>query len=329
MGWNTPLSQGHFTTDANGQPRNWHLRPSDQAAFLALQDAGGHPKPTRAVYAKYQMSGLRDVGGTQRVVRPVTIPAGTRVYKLTGGLEKHEPAGPLKAGPQLDALIRSELLFKNDTMSPWWAPVDHFEEDTGGIREHFGNMVLNATAFAGPGKLTLREYARFMSAVTLEWNKLSYYVELELSKAVHAYWGQFEEQVGISDAAKLTRADNSAAWGDGEQVRIVQDGSDRYIHYRNESGHKYYLPEHLGGMEAWQFYIPKFEKTDIHQDRIRAIPATDTEALAAHFGMGHVVAEAHAQVAQFKQFQKMAASPPSATAETAPVSGARHGANRA
>lgn len=304
MGWNMPLSQAHFITDANGQPRNSYLRPSDQGAFLALQDEQGKPKPGQDVYRKYMFSGLKDVGGKQRVVRPVTVPAGTRIYKLTGGLEKHEVAGPLRAGAQLDLLMRSDVLFKNDTLSPWWAPVDGFEEDTGGIREHFGNMVLNSMAMTGPGALTLREYARFMSAVVLEWNKLSYYVELQLARPVHAYWGQFEEQVGAQDAAKLTVADAGAAWADGEQTRIVTSGSDRYVVYKGEAGRKYYLPDHLGGMEAWQFYIPKFEKTDVDPAQIRVLPATDTDGLAEHLGCTGVIEEARAQISAFEQFKR-------------------------
>lgn len=302
------LNQAHFATAREGSDnanRNILLDLSNQEAFLALRDSEGRPKASAEVLRRYAASGLSDKNGVKRVVRVVTIPKGTRIYKLTGGLEAHEDAGaPVSVAERAVSLMKSEVLFKFPIVTPWWAPVAPFEEDLGGIRAHFENMVVNAAAFAGPAELTLREYARFMSAVVLEWNKLNYYVEVTLARDVNAYWGQFEEQVGTAISAKLTApAGGNAGWGwtAAEGVRIEVVSGDAFIVYKGEENKRYYLPAHLGGLEAWQFYIPKFEKADVDEASVKVLPSRDSRALAEHFGCAGVFEEAQAMAAKFKQ----------------------------
>ena len=308
----TGLGQSHFsqsrewTDNAN---RNILLDLSNQQAFLNLVDDGGLPKASSAVHTRYSSDGLCDANGVRRVVRVVTIPAGTRIFKLTGGLEAHETNGGIDDRARAAALMKSVVLFAFSTMSPWWTPVGSFQEDTGGIRAHFQNMVLNSIAAKGAGELTLREYVRFMSAVVLEWNRLTYYVEATLAKDVLAYWGQFEEQVATSKLAELRAGNTAAAAGapGANAVTFEQDGTNTFIRYPNEPG-KYYLPAEtsamLGGMEAWQFYIPKFERTDIVEDSVLVIPAANSGALAAHFGCPGIFEAARVMAGEYVQAQQ-------------------------
>jgi hypothetical protein len=305
MGYHT-LGQTHFEQVRNwtdNDNRNIILDLSNQKAFLSLRDPNtGYSRVSNAVLHRYSINGLRDAERVQRVVRVETIKAGTRIYKLTGGLETDESGRGAIDNREIAArLMKSKVLFAHQTMSPWWAPVTSFEEDTGGIRVHFENMVLNSTAVKGVGTLTLREYARFMSAVVLEWNRLTYYLEVTLAKDVKAYWGQFEEQVAT---AKLEEFKVSA---DGT-LKIEQVGDDYFVSYPGEGSNRYYLPAEensmLGGMEAWQFYIPKFERTDIVEDSVLVIPSVNSKALAAHFGCPQIFEQARQMAAAYLRQQE-------------------------
>lgn len=208
----------------------------NRAAFLALADA------TSDVRAAYAATGLMDApppGGVRRVVRVVDLPAGMRLFKLTWGA----PTG--------------------DSLSSWWSAVDPFEENEDGAGTMFEDALLNG--------VSLREMVRFASAVSIDWNKLAYYVEVTLAVDIRAFWGQFAPQLGLQ--------------GDDDSVTDApgQGGEDQWISY-GDGEPKVYLPDVLGGFGGWQLYVPAFKAAFITPD-VTTIGSTDAAALAAHLGI--------------------------------------------
>ena len=112
---------------------------------------------------KYSQIGFTESSTSvkRRIARVVEIPAGTKLFKLTKWQEKLE----------------------RNPMSPWWSTHGSFQEDNLGARGIFEHAMLNG--------VSMREFARFVSAVVLEWNSLDYYVEVQTNVAIKAYWGQF------------------------------------------------------------------------------------------------------------------------------------------
>jgi hypothetical protein len=323
--------------------------PADQAHFEKLPE--GHQKAfldfdsaivNDGTKRRYATLGFFDKNKKRRIVRAVKLKAGTRIYKLTGGLEKIEPRGKPYTAADLADKMRDLVLLEPvkrtpaalyPFVSPWWVPVRNFEEATetdsdGSITQAFKDMVFNRASFSGEkvdGKnvgLSLREFGRFMSAVVLEWNKLNYYVEITLAKDVYSYWGQFEPQAGTELTANQARA----AWGwtkdeSDEPVRKKVNGNE-YIQYPNED-ELFYLPTHLGGMGAWQLYIPKFEQDDIDFGKMKVIPSTDDAALAKHFKCEGVFDAAKQQAAANMASAKPAPqAAPAAAPQAAPAAAA-------
>jgi hypothetical protein len=294
------LGQQHYATAcAQGvfpQEGSHNLRASEQEAFLELG------KATEAIRDNYGAAGLRDHAGKQRVVRVVKLPEGMPIFKFSGGLDSaDEPKGPLPPGPGLTNLFKQKVLLKRAVLSPWWSPCKPFEEDTGGVVEHFNNMTINAVAATGYGKLTMREYMRFSSAVRREWNALNYYAEVTLKKEILAYWGQFEEQPG-SDYFTAGQPD-PAGWYESDNSGTIEKTETGYfITYPNEEG-KFFLPEHVGGNESWQFFIPSLVPGDIDVNSVLVLPATVHRHLAAHFGCPNIIKDCEKQRRQFRQIR--------------------------
>lgn len=218
------------------------LPASDSGAFLSFDDA------TSDVQQRYATTGLVDGSGVKRIARVVTLPAGFRLCKLT----------------HYDTF--------RDTLSAWWSSATPFEENDLGVRELFETALLNG--------VSLREFVRFVSAVSLDWNLLDYYVEIELGVEIKAFWGQFTPQAGIQNPDK-------SIGGVDVSDRPAPGGDDTLVHYDTSADptSEVYLPEILGGFGAWQLYVPAFQKTYLVESATFTAPSTDTSALAARFGV--------------------------------------------
>lgn len=249
---------------------------SEKEGFMKYEGA------TPAIQSRYSPLALADSKAIKRIVRPITLPAGTPIFKFTGGLDDDETSGPLAAGSTLTDLMKRKVLLRFSTISPWWSTVNPFEEEKdsgGGIYQAYRDCQHNVDTFGG--NLTMREWARFSSAVKAEWNSLSYYVQLSINKPLGAYWGQFQPMKSLqrNDESELDfmvrfiRGEDSAG-----TAKVTRDGSKFCIQYKNESK-KYYLPETLGGMGSWQLYIPYFTNDDVTWDSLRVIPANDMNAM--------------------------------------------------
>lgn len=281
------LGQGHFSK-TRGETE-WNkaalgiMAQSEKGGFMAIHDATEND----GIQSKYRVDGLKD-GQTTRVVRPVKLKAGTPIYKFTG-MWDHDANGPLRPGPDLVSKMKA-FLTTRDNISAWWSTVKPFEEDTSGIYTAFQECKLNA-GMGGPGKLTMREWARFMSAVKLEWNTLNYYVQLVLASDVEAYWGQFAPQTSINQVEGESELDillrrfgikGVTAGKASEQASIEKVGDSFFIKYVGDP-ERYYIPNWLGGGGTWQLYIPKFEHSDADLTSIAAVPASNMAALETHF----------------------------------------------
>lgn len=154
--------------------------------------------------------------------RVVTIPRGTRLWKLT--------AYPIpKPG---------EKNWKGEaaTVSPWWANVYPFQEDRRGIHARIEEAKLNKVGF--------KDYMRFVAAVRIDWNMLSNYQEITLNDDCLAFWGTFGP-TGVLSAASEVADRSKPAWENARDVQLPA------VQKRIE------LPSLLGGLDdAFQFYIP-------------------------------------------------------------------------
>ena len=224
----------------------WHQAEEYiRKAFLDLDDASQDLK------TKYSQIGFTESSTSvkRRIARVVEIPAGTKLFKLTKWQEKLE----------------------RNPMSPWWSTHGSFQEDNLGARGIFEHAMLNG--------VSMREFARFVSAVVLEWNSLDYYVEVQTNVAIKAYWGQFAPQVGAEhDKEALKRAQmtlSTSSTNRGTVTTVQYEGSDEDI----------YIPDYLGGFGAWQFYIPNFNPAWINRPSVTNIQSTDQDKLATHLGI--------------------------------------------
>jgi hypothetical protein len=189
----------------------------------------------------------------RRVARPVVLPEGTRLFKLTAwktSLDKDESGA-----------------WKRPTLSSWWSPVGTFEESEMTAAEVFETAILN--------QVTMRDYVRFASAVSLDWNPLTYYTEVTIADDVGAFWGQFSPQRDLAGTVP-------------EGMKVVEvdspSGPDDMVIYQ-ASGDEVYVPPILGGTGAWQLFVPDFSNDWIDAQAVVNLSSTGTDALAAHFGI--------------------------------------------
>jgi hypothetical protein len=218
---------------------------SVSGAFLKLEDASQH------IQSLYRQNGLLDKTRTRRIARIVQLPAGTRLFKANQ--------------------YREEWL--RPMLSPWWSTVEPYGENKYGALD----LVRMAEENTFDGKaLTFRDLVRFISAVSLDWNTLNWYVEIVLAVDLYAFWGQFDPQKSIQSptatgvvptpTGNVTLQQNSSA-----------SGMDHYVDYGN--GETSYLSPVLGGAGAWQLYIPNFDKHLIDPSHIINLSATNNAAL--------------------------------------------------
>lgn len=211
---------------------------SVSGAFLKWNDA------TRPVKSLYGKRGFKDKNGQRRIAKVVRLPAGTRLFKANQYKEE----------------------WLRDSLSSWWSTVEPVQESEYGALDLV--QVANENSRFGE-TVTFRDLIRFISAVSLDWNKLDWYVEITLAVDLYAFWGQFAPQAHIQSAPPQGTA------------LTMQHGTlggwSSYVDYGD--GKKVYLPDNLGGFGAWQLYIPNFDKHLIDPSQIINLSATDNRAL--------------------------------------------------
>ena len=149
---------------------------------------------------------------------------------------------------------------RNDSVSPWWSPVKAFKEDRLGAIGRYQEAKLNGISFEA--------MVRFASAVRVDWNGLDNYQEITLTDSTMAVWGQFEPQPAYSPLEK------------GNRVKQMVKNIEAKAKIQ-EKGH--YVPEFLGGIEAYQFWIPNLLKVDLRNHS--SIPSNDNKGLAVMLGL--------------------------------------------
>ncbi|MBL6457756.1 hypothetical protein JMJ55_20675 [Belnapia sp. T6] len=178
-------------------------------------------------------------------------------------LRKSDQAGFAKW--RIETLPKGMLLFKltkGDApegqygVTPWWSAVRPFKEDDEGALGRYQQAKLNG--------IDMSAMVRFMSAVRIDWNDLDNYVQVELLDDAKAFWGTFTPQPKWS-APNYNLADMRARKAQERQV----NGSAM-------------LPDVLGGLEAWQLFIPNLR--DVHIKRSAVISAHDMTALGMALG---------------------------------------------
>jgi hypothetical protein len=188
--------------------------------------------------------GVRAAFGEQDPVI-VTIPAQFRLFKLT----QYSLMNPniRLPGPLLPN-HPEELFDVQQTLTPWWQPVFPFMED--------GLGAVGRYMEARANHVTMREMVRFASAVCLDWNDLDNYLEVVTLDSIRCFWGDYAPQRMLSD-------------NPGGYQRALDRAEQRGVH----------VPDTLGGIEAYQFYIPNL--TIQYVEERASVPAHDMAALAA------------------------------------------------
>ncbi len=146
-------------------------------------------------------------------------------------------------------------------VTPWWSPVHPYREDYEGAIGRYQQAKLN--------KIDMSSMVRYMSAVCIDWNSLDNYIEVAAKVPLSAFWGTYAPQ---------------GKWDDNRKKNLHKEMSvGRTATASRGMGIKdSVMPDHLGALESWQFYIPKLK--DEHIERKSSIPAHDMAALGMYFG---------------------------------------------
>ncbi|MCA8909392.1 MAG: hypothetical protein KDA64_16120 [Rhodospirillaceae bacterium] len=142
-------------------------------------------------------------------------------------------------------------------VTPWWSPVMPYREDCEGALGRYEQAKLN--------KIDMSSMVRYMSAVCIDWNDLDNYVEVVTKVKISAFWGTFAAQKKWSDEGNKRMT---------KETWVSRGGS--------QGAQPAVLPDDIGVLEAWQFFIPKLKDEHIKRDSI--INAHDMIALGIHFG---------------------------------------------
>jgi hypothetical protein len=183
-----------------------------------------------------------DISAFKGIVRVVTLPSGFRLFKLSAGEAKEDPRWGV---------------------TPWWSPVMPYQEDDEGAIGRYEQAKMN--------RIDMSSMVRYMSAVCVDWNDLDNYIEVQVKPGVQisCFWGLFAPQALYSDEKK-----NSAQ----TTARVSKtSAASRAAGYQAAV-----LPNELGALDAWQFYIPGLK--DEHIVRSSVLNAHDMVVLAMHFG---------------------------------------------
>lgn len=210
---------------------------------MALLNAGLMASDFKAGLGRFSWS-MRpsDVSAFKGTVRVVTLPSGFRLFKLSAGEAKADPVWGV---------------------TPWWSPVMPYEEDDEGAIGRYEQAKLN--------RIDMSSMVRYMSAVCVDWNDLDNYIEVQVKPGVQicCFWGLFAPQALYANEAKRS-ADKTATVSATSRASKAAGYQDAV------------LPEELGALEAWQFYIPGLK--DEHIVRSTVLNAHDMIVLAMHFG---------------------------------------------
>ncbi|CAD5973548.1 hypothetical protein PCC9214_03987 [Planktothrix tepida] len=160
----------------------------------------------------------------------VILPKGMKLWKLTGYKPSRNPNIHRFTPP----------------ITPWWSNYDPFKDDTRGVKGVLKDSIAKSQIFLA--------YVRDRSAVTIEWNSLTYYMETKLLNDKEAFWGRYAPQPVSKNPIYQT----------------LYDGV--------------YYPEALGGWpDAFQLYIPNLQTADLATPEW--FSSTDNKALKAQFGI--------------------------------------------
>ena len=147
-------------------------------------------------------------------------------------------------------------------VTPWWSPVQPFKEDYEGAIGRYNQAKLN--------KIDMSAMVRYMSAVCIDWNTLDNYIEVSAKAPLSVFWGTFAPQKSWSDKRNYSLRKEMDVGGTAPASRAM--GTKDAV-----------MPEDIGVLEAWQFFIPKLK--DEHIERHSTIPAHDMVALGMYFGI--------------------------------------------
>jgi hypothetical protein len=194
-------------------------------------------------------------GFLDRKATVVELEAGQKLYKLS--------SYPVKAG-------------RTGFLSAWWTSVTPFKEDTLGARGRYQEAVANG--------VSLREMVRFVSAVRVDWNDIEEYQEITLKDSAKCFWGEFGPQPSSTPVLSGAVAgksvfDMSFAEMNAATTQLAKNASKR----KRLRDFGVYVPDTLGGIEAWQFFIPQLKESDM--EKCPSIPSHDMAALALHLSV--------------------------------------------
>lgn len=183
----------------------------------------------------------------------VTLEPQFRLYKLSQyGLMN--PNARVPGPPPAGGFRPGELFNVEQRLSPWWSPVFPYLDDELGAIGRFLEAQTNG--------VVMREMVRFASAVSLDWNDLSNYLEVVTLGHIQCFWGTFAPQRMFSPTASIQQQHNALNLAENRGVHV---------------------PDTLGGIDAWQFYIPNLTIEWVEQRG--CIPAHNMAALAAHLNV--------------------------------------------
>ncbi|HEV2609623.1 MAG TPA: hypothetical protein VGU61_05090 [Noviherbaspirillum sp.] len=163
---------------------------------------------------------------------------------------------------------------RNGFLSPWWSAVDPFEEDKLGARGRYLEAKANS--------VSMREMVRFASAIRIDWNDIEEYQEIALQDGAKAYWGGFAPQPAATkvDSSKFSLDSPMSVKDMNAMVgQMVTNATKR----KRLKDMGVYVPDTLGGIEAWQLYIPNLKLADVKV--VPSIPSHDMAALGLHFSV--------------------------------------------
>jgi hypothetical protein len=180
-------------------------------------------------------------------VRVVTVPAKTLLFKMTKGAAAAGQYG----------------------VTPWWSAVKPFLEDKEGALGRFQQAKSNG--------IDMTAMVRFMSCVCLDWNDLDNYVQVELVEEARVFWGTFNPMPKFSQ--EIWKADWANPNEDGSGVKAMQKVKLMQL---KEKQAGFEVPDVLGGLEAWQMYIPNLKEENIIRQSI--ISGHDMAALSMALG---------------------------------------------
>jgi hypothetical protein len=142
-------------------------------------------------------------------------------------------------------------------VTPWWSPVYPYREDNEGALGRFEQAKLN--------KIDMSSMVRYMSAVCVDWNTLDNYIEVVTRVPISAFWGTFAPQKKWSDENKKSA--------------VVET----WVSHGSAHAQPAALPDDIGVLEAWQFFIPRLKDEHIKRDSV--LSAHDMVTLGHHFSL--------------------------------------------